>query len=66
MAIDYVLLRTRRSELTVTKREREQFAITLRKNIDPKKHKKLGLYDATTSKIEEWCHKEDFEFYTQK
>ena len=60
MAIDYVLLRPRRKD-----KHHEEFCIVLRKEIKSTQHKKLGLYDPTNGKIEEWCHKEDFDYFLE-
>ena len=60
MAIDYVLLRPRRKD-----KVREEFRIVLRKEIKATQHKKLGLYDPKNGKAEEWCHKEDFDYFNE-
>ena len=60
MAIDYVLLRPRRKDQV-----REEFQIVLRKEIKKTQHRKLGLYDPANGKIEEWCHKEDFDYFLE-
>jgi hypothetical protein len=62
MAVDTVLLRVR---IEPNKQGREKFNLVLRKSLT-KQHKKLGLYDKATSSIEEWCHKDDYEFFTKK
>lgn len=61
MAIDYVLLRPRRKD-----KVREEFRIVLRKEIKSTQHKKLGLYDPVSGKIEEWCHKEDYDYFLEQ
>ena len=58
MAIDHVLLRPRRKD-----KHRFEFFVVLRKEIRATQHQKLGLYDPRHGKIEEWCHKEDFEYF---
>jgi hypothetical protein len=60
MAIDYVLLRPRRKD-----KVREEFCIVLRKEIKATQHKKLGLYDPKNGRVEEWCHKEDFDYFNE-
>ena len=60
MAIDYVILRPRRKD-----KIREEFLIVLRKEIKSTQHRKLGLYDPADGKIEEWCHKEDFDYFLE-
>ena len=60
MAIDYVLLRPRRKD-----KIRSEFCIVLRKEIKTTQHRKLGLYDPVTGEVEEWCHKEDFDYFTE-
>jgi hypothetical protein len=60
MSIDYVLLRPRRKD-----KIRSEFLIVLRKEIKLTQHRKLGLYDPTNGKIEEWCHKEDFDYFNE-
>ena len=60
MSIDYVLLRPKRKD-----KIRSEFLVTLRKEIKTTQHKKLGLYDPVNGKIEEWCHKEDFDYFTE-
>jgi hypothetical protein len=35
----------------------------LRKEIKVTQHKKLGLYDPKNGKAEEWCHKEDYDYF---
>ena len=57
MAIDYILLRPRRKDNI-----RQEFLVVLRKEIRVTQHQKLGLYDPKHGKIEEWCHKEDFDW----
>ena len=59
MAIDYVILRPRREDNI-----RQEFQIVLRKTIKPAQHKKLGLYDPKNGKIEEWCYKEDHDYFS--
>ena len=61
MAINYVLLRPRRKDNI-----RTEFRIVLRKEIKAAQHKKLGLYDPKNGKVEEWCHKEDFEYFSEQ
>ena len=58
MAIDYVLLRPKRKD-----KVRQEFRIVLRKEIRATQHKKLGLYDPKQGKVEEWCFKEDFDYF---
>jgi hypothetical protein len=58
MAIDYVLLRPKLKD-----RAREEFRIVLRKEIKATQHKKLGLYDPINGRAEEWCHKEDYDYF---
>ena len=60
MAIDYVILRPRRKD-----KVREEFQIVLRKTIKSTQHKKLGLYDPKNGKAEEWCYKEDYEYFAE-
>ena len=60
MTVDYVLLRPKRKD-----KIREEFRIVLRKEIKATQHKKLGLYDPTNGKIEEWCHREDFDYFSE-
>ena len=60
MAIDYVLLRPKRKD-----KIRSEFLVTLRKEIKSTQHRKLGLYDPVDGKIEEWCYKEDFDFFVE-
>jgi hypothetical protein len=60
MAIDYVLLRPKLKD-----KIREEFRIVLRNEIKATQHRKLGLYDPGNGKIEEWCHKEDFEYFNE-
>ena len=59
MAIDYVILRPKRKDQV-----REDFCIVLRKEIKATQHKKLGLYDPKNGRIEEWCHKEDYDYFS--
>jgi hypothetical protein len=61
MAIDYVLLRPRRKD-----KRREDFLVTLRKEIKSTQHRKLGLYDPVNGKVEEWCHKEDYDYFLEQ
>jgi hypothetical protein len=60
MAIDYVLLRPRRKD-----KIREEFRIVLRKEIKATQHKKLGLYAPKNGQVEEWCYKEDFDYFNE-
>jgi hypothetical protein len=60
MAIDYVILRPRRKD-----KRREEFCIVLRKEIKTTQHQKLGLYDPVNGRVEEWCHKEDFDYFNE-
>lgn len=60
MSIDYVILRPNRKD-----KVREEFHIVLRKTIKNTQHKKLGLYDPKNGKVEEWCFKEDFEYFSE-
>jgi hypothetical protein len=60
MAIDYVLLRPRCKDKAL-----EEFRIVLRKEIKASQHKKLGLYDPKNGRVEEWCHKEDFDYFNE-
>ena len=60
MAIDYVLLRPRRKD-----KVREEFLIVLSKEIKSTQHKKLGLYDPKQGKAEEWCYREDFDYFNE-
>lgn len=60
MSIDYVILRPKRKD-----KVREEFHIVLRKTIKTTQHKKLGLYDPKNGKVEEWCFKEDFEYFSE-
>ena len=60
MPIDYVLLRPRHKD-----KVQEEFLIVLRKEIKLTQHRKLGLYDPTHGKIEEWCYKEDFDYFSE-
>ena len=59
MSVDYVILRPKRKDQV-----REEFRIVLRKTIKPAQHKKLGLYDPKNGKIEEWCYKEDHDYFS--
>jgi hypothetical protein len=59
MTIDYVLLRPRRKD-----KVRQEFFIVLRKEIKATQHRKLGLYDPTNGRVEEWCHKEDYDYFS--
>jgi hypothetical protein len=61
MAIDYVLLRPRRKD-----KRREEFLVVLRKEIRTTQHKKLGLYDPVNGRVEEWCHKEDYDYFLEQ
>jgi hypothetical protein len=61
MAIDYVLLRPRRKDNV-----RQEFCIVLRKEIKSTQHRKLGLYDPVSGKIEEWCYKEDYDYFLEQ
>ena len=58
MAIDYVLLRPQRKDNV-----RQEFRIVLRKEIKTTQHRKLGLYDPANGKAEEWCHKDDYDYF---
>ena len=60
MAIDYVLLRPQLKD-----KRREEFCIVLRKEIKTTQHRKLGLYDPVNGRVEEWCYKEDFDYFTE-
>ena len=60
MAIDYVLLRPKRKD-----RIRQEFRIVLRKELKATQHKKLGLYNPKNGKVEEWCHKEDHDYFLE-
>ena len=60
MAIDYVILRPKRKD-----KLREEFQLVLKKAIKSAQHKKLGLYDPINGKVEEWCFKEDFEYFAE-
>jgi hypothetical protein len=60
MAIDYVILRPQRKD-----KIREEFRIVLRKEIKSTQHRKLGLYDPVNGRVEEWCHREDFDYFTE-
>jgi hypothetical protein len=61
MAIDYVLLRPRRKD-----KIRQEFCIVLRKEIKATQHRKLGLYDPAIGRAEEWCHKEDYDYFSEQ
>jgi hypothetical protein len=61
MAIDYVLLRPRRKD-----KIRQEFLIVLRKEIKSTQHKKLGLYDPKNGQVEEWCYKEDYDYFSEQ
>ncbi len=61
MAIDYVLLRPRRKD-----KIREEFCVVLRKEIQATQHRKLGLYDPTNGRAEEWCYKEDYDYFLEQ
>ena len=58
MAIDYVLLRPRRKDNV-----RQEFCVVLRKEIRTTQHQKLGLYDPANGRAEEWCYKEDYDYF---
>ena len=58
MAVDYVLLRPKRKDNVG-----RDFDIVLRKAVNTRSHVKLGLYDPKNGKAEEWCYKEDYEFF---
>jgi hypothetical protein len=60
MTIDYVLLRPRCKDQV-----REEFRIVLRKEIKANQHRRLGLYDPEHGRVEEWCHKEDFDYFNE-
>ena len=60
MSIDYVLLRPRCKD-----KIRQEFLIVLRKEIKLTQHKKLGLYDPVNGRVEEWCYKEDFDYFNK-
>ena len=60
MAIDYVLLRPRRKD-----KIRQEFCVVLRKEIRATQHKKLGLYDPVNGRVEEWCYKEDYDYFLE-
>ncbi len=60
MAIDYVLLRPRCKD-----KIRSEFLIVLRKEIKTTQHRKLGLYDPTNGRVEEWCYKEDYDYFLE-
>ena len=60
MAIDSVLLRPRRKD-----KIQPEFLIVLRKEIKATQHKKLGLYDPKNGRAEEWCYKEDFDYFNE-
>jgi hypothetical protein len=61
MAIDYVLLRPR-----IKDKIRQEFLVVLRKEIRTTQHRTLGLYDPVNGKIEEWCHKEDYDYFSEQ
>ena len=61
MAIDYVLLRPRRKD-----KHCSDFFVVLRKEIRATQYRKLGLYDPKNGRVEEWCHKEDFEYFSEQ
>jgi hypothetical protein len=61
MAIDYVLLRPQRKNKVC-----EEFRIVLRNEIRTTQHKKLGLYDPVNGRVEEWCHKEDYDYFLEQ
>jgi hypothetical protein len=61
MAIDYVLLRPQRKD-----KIRQEFLIVLRKEIKSTQHKKLGLYDPKNGRVEEWCYKEDYDYFLEQ
>ena len=61
MAIDYILLRPRRKDNI-----RQEFLVVLRKEIKSTQHRKLGLYDPNNGKVEEWCHKEDYDYFVEQ
>lgn len=58
MTIDYILLRPRQKD-----KIRAEFQIVLRKEIKKTQHQKLGLYDPVDGKVEEWCYKEDYDYF---
>ena len=58
MAIDYVLLRPRCKD-----KIRSEFLIVLRKEIKTTQHRKLGLYDPKNGRVEEWCYKQDYDYF---
>lgn len=60
MAVDYVLLRPRRKD-----KVRQNFNIVLRNAVNTKSHIKLGLYDPKNGKAEEWCYKEDADYFKE-
>ena len=61
MAIDYILLRPRRKD-----KVRSEFCVVLRKEIKTTQHRKLGLYDPKNGRVEEWCHKEDYDYFLEQ
>lgn len=61
MAIDYVLLRPQRKH-----KIRAEFLIVLRKEIKATQHRKLGLYDPSNGRAEEWCYKEDYDYFLEQ
>jgi hypothetical protein len=61
MAIDYVLLRPKRKDKRL-----EDFLVTLRNEIKATQHKKLGLYDPVNGRVEEWCYKEDYDYFLEQ
>ena len=60
MAVDYVLLRPRRKDNL-----RHEFSIVLRKAVNTRSHVKLGLYDPKNGRAEEWCYKEDADYFKE-
>jgi hypothetical protein len=60
MTVDYVLLRPKAKH-----KNREEYRIVLRKEIKATQHKKLGLYDPNNGRVEEWCYKEDFDYFNE-
>ena len=61
MAIDYVLLRPRRKD-----KIREEFRTVLRNEIKATQYRKLGLYDPKNGRVEEWCYKEDYNYFLEQ
>ena len=55
--MDLILVRPKRSE-----KAREEFRVYVKGNFNLKQYLKLGKY-SPEGKAEEWCHKDDFEFY---